>query len=245
VPGQAENERRRTDVNLVNNVVYGWGDQPTHRNDLGEVRINFVGNYFINGPANKSEYVFREGNAAPTFLYQEGNLLDADQDRIHNGKPVGLADDIKQTFRQFDAKDMLAGATHGKPFNFFVPAKAHVLSADETYARVVKQAGASLSRDAIDTRIIDCVVQRTGSPIDSQEMYRDSHGSLPGIDDLPTSRRPGDFDTDGDGMPNEFERLHRLNPHNPADRNGFNLSNDGYTNLEIYLNGLVTDASHR
>ena len=106
---------------------------------------------------------------------------------------------------------------------------------------VIRQAGASLSRDAIDTRITDAVVHRTGSLIDSQEIFRDHNGRLPGIDDLPSSKRPADFDTDQDGMSDKFELEHGLDPHDPADRNGNKLSKDGYTNLEVYLNGLVPD----
>lgn len=244
-PGQPESERRRTDVNIVNNVVYGWGDQPTHRSDLGEVRINLIGNYYVNGRANKSDYVFHEANAGRTQLYQRGNMQDSDQDGVHNGTLVGQADDIQRTFRQFDAKDMLIGPSHGKPFNFFAVVDGRVLSADEAYARVVKKAGASLTRDAIDTRIVDCVIHRTGSLIDSQQIFRDPHGVLPGIDDLPSRHRADDFDTDKDGMPNEFELLHGLDPHDPSDRNGTELSKDGYTNLEVYLNGLVDERDHR
>jgi hypothetical protein len=55
--------------------------------------------------------------------------------------------------------------------------------------------------------------------------------------------RPEKFDSDGDGMPDEFERQHGLAADDPSDGNGTNLSDVGYTNLEVYLNGLVTDAS--
>lgn len=244
-PGQAESERGRTDVNLVNNVVYGWGDQPTHRSDLGDVRINLVGNYFVNGPAKKSDYIFNESNAGRTLLFHQGNMHDADQDGDHDGKFVGRAGDIRRTFRQFDVHDKLTGPTHGKPFNFFDTVVDHVASAEEAYAHVVRAAGASLSRDAIDSRIIDSLVHRTGSPIDSQEMYRDAHGLLAGIDDLPSARRSDDFDSDDDGMPNDFEDKHGLDRDNPADGNGTDLSDIGYTNLEVYLNGLVEDANRR
>jgi hypothetical protein len=244
-PDQSEETRHRTDVNLVNNVVYGWGDQPTHRSDLGDVRINFVGNYFINGPAKKSDYIFHEANAGRTLLYQEGNMHDADQDGVHNGKLVGLAGDIQRTFRQFDARDVLIGPTHGKPFNFFATVADRVVSAEEAYARVIRQVGDSRPRDAIDQRIVDSVIHGTGSLIDSQETYRNAQGRLPGIDDLPSGRRPTDFDSDGDGMPNDFELHHILDPHDPSDRNGNKLSDHGYTNLEVYLNGLVADADAR
>ena len=243
-PNQKESERRRTDVNLVNNVVYGWGDQPTHRSELGEVRINFVGNFFVNGPNSKTDYIFSESNPADTLMFQQANMHDADGDGNHNGKPVGRSVDVHRTFRQFDARDVLLEPTHGEPFNFFATVVEHVLPTEEAYARVVRSAGASLSRDAVDMRVIDALAHRTGSLIDSQEMYRDGQGVLAGIDDLPTQRRPDGFDTDGDGMPDEFETKHNLDPHDLADGNGKTISDLGYTNLEIYLNGLVDDREH-
>jgi hypothetical protein len=241
-PGQHESDRHRTDVNLVNNVVYGWGDQPTHRSDLGEVRINLVANYFVNGPSSKSDYIFNESNPARTLLFQKGNMLDDNGDASHDGRLVGRAADVRRVFRQFDRGDVLLGPAHGKPFNFFASVAHVVLPAEEAYARAVRAAGASLSRDAIDQRIIDALVHRTGALIDSQDIHRDAHGVLPGIDDLPEQRRPDDFDTDGDGMPDDFELEHQLDPGNPADSNSTTLSNIGYTNLEVYLNELADHA---
>jgi hypothetical protein len=237
--GQRESDRHRTDVNLVNNVIYGWGDMPTHRSELGEVRINLVGNFYVNGPAKKSDYIFNESNAARTLLFQRDNMHDADQGRDHDGALVGRASDIRRSFRQFDKHDLLTGAAHGEPFNFFDTIAKHVLTAEEAYARVVQSAGASLSRDAIDARIVDSLIHRTGVLIDSQQMYRDAHGVIAGIDDVSTERRADGFDTDGDGMPNEFETEHELNPNDPADGNNSELSDIGYTNLEVYLNELV------
>jgi hypothetical protein len=114
-----------------------------------------------------------------------------------------------------------------------------VLPADEAYARVVESAGASLWRDAIDRRVIDSLTGRTGRIIDAPEDFRGVDGKLPGIDDLPTSTRPADFDTDGDGMPNQWESRRGLDPDNAADGNLTSLSSDGYTNLEVYLDELT------
>jgi hypothetical protein len=236
---QTEADRRRTDVNLVNNVIYNWASQPTHRSEQGDVRINLVGNYYVNGPAKKSDYIFNENNPARTEMYHADNMHDADQDAQHDGVGVGRANDVRRTFRRFDAKDLIVGPTHGKPLIFFTSVADHVASADNAYARVVRACGASLVRDAVDQRVINSLVHRTGSLIDSQETYRDSHGVLAGIDDLPTARRADDFDTDGDGMPNDFEASRGLNPDDPADGNATNLSDLGYTNLEVYLNELV------
>ena len=46
-------------------------------------------------------------------------------------------------------------------------------------------------------------------------------------------------DTDGDGMPDEWEKANGLNPNNPADANQ-DCTGDGYTNIEKYINGIST-----
>jgi hypothetical protein len=44
-------------------------------------------------------------------------------------------------------------------------------------------------------------------------------------------------DTDGDGMPDAWEKQYGLNPNDPADANG-DINGDGYTNIEKYINGI-------
>ena len=45
--------------------------------------------------------------------------------------------------------------------------------------------------------------------------------------------------SDRDGMPDQWEKNHGLNPDDASDGNR-DRDNDGYTNLEEYLNGLVS-----
>ena len=87
-----------------------------------------------------------------------------------------------------------------------------------------------MRRDAVDERLIRDVKSRSGKLIDSQ----DEVGGWP---ELKTVAAPKD--TDRDGMPDDWERKHGLNPRDPEDRNG-DLDGDGYTNLEEYLNGLAS-----
>jgi hypothetical protein len=96
---------------------------------------------------------------------------------------------------------------------------------------VLKNAGASLSRDAVDKRLVKNVRQGTGSLIDSQ----DEVGGWPELESAPAPA-----DTDQDGMPDAWEKANKLDAKNPKDRNG-DADKDGYTNLEEYLNSLCPD----
>lgn len=46
-------------------------------------------------------------------------------------------------------------------------------------------------------------------------------------------------DTDGDGMPDDWEIANGLNPNDPSDANK-DCTGDGYTNIEKYINGIST-----
>jgi hypothetical protein len=233
---QSESDRRGNDVNMVNCVVYDWGGQATHRNELGPVRANMIGNYHISGPAKNGDYSFRENVPDHTIVYQRGNFQDLDEDTNHNGEEVRPASS-KDAYRDFGEGDELI--SEGNPLNFLGDAARNLVSAEAAYQRVLSNAGASLWRDAVDEGVIRSVVERTGGLINSQEQLRDGSGKLPGIDDLTETRRSADFDTDGDGMPNEFEHRHGLNPVDASDGIETTLSTEGYTNLEVYLNGLA------
>ncbi len=47
------------------------------------------------------------------------------------------------------------------------------------------------------------------------------------------------IDSDGDGMPDDWETANGLNPNDPSDANG-DCTGDGYTNIEKYINGIST-----
>lgn len=118
-------------------------------------------------------------------------------------------------------------------------------TAEEAYELVLADAGASLHRDAHDEMIISDVRNRRASF---------SGTTLPGHIDTPYDNRPADApadwspwpllksekaqkDTDGDGMPDEWERRNGLNPTDAADGILHTLDKN-YTNLEVYLNSL-------
>ena len=72
------------------------------------------------------------------------------------------------------------------------------------------------------------VESRSGRIIDSQKDV----GGWPAY-----ASGPAPADADADGMPDDWERAHGLDPADPAD--GPRAGRDGYTNLEVYLNELA------
>ena len=46
-------------------------------------------------------------------------------------------------------------------------------------------------------------------------------------------------DSDGDGMPDTWEKANGLNPNDASDANK-DINGDGYTNIEKYINGIDT-----
>jgi len=212
-------------LDIRNNVVYNW----SHRTTDGGVReLNFVGNYYLPGPASKNFTFLKPDPGDPDRgmrAFMEGNVIvgksdfDADNWKAYIGPAAGLAK-VKTDKPLFE------------PF-----VKTH--SAKDAYASVVADVGATRPKqDAIDRRIIEEAKNR-------KHTYTGSKGKLPGIIDTPTDAggwpeyKTGTPppDTDGDGLPDEWEKANGLDPTNAAD--GARYRPDGYTNLEYYLNALA------
>ena len=159
--GQAESDRRRTDLNLANNVVYAWGDQAVHRSEVGDVRVNLLGNVFICGSAKKAKYFLREKTPGRSEVVAIGNWRDLDQDDEHDGAVPSDDAELSKGFDGFGEGDRLI--TQGEPLAFgFQVAKA-TQPAEKVYEAVLAGVGASLWRGAIDARIVDSVRSRSGA----------------------------------------------------------------------------------
>jgi len=120
-------------------------------------------------------------------------------------------------------------------------------SADVAYQKVLAYAGASLHRDEVDARYMEETATGTAT-------YVGSVTKKPGLIDVvadvngyteatfPTGAHPSGYDTDGDGIPNEWEIRYGLNPNSAADGKTYTLDTKKYyTNLEVYCNSLVED----
>lgn len=118
-------------------------------------------------------------------------------------------------------------------------------SAAEAYEKVLAYAGASLYRDEIDARYME--EAKTGTAT-----YQGSITQSPGIVDkvsdvkgyteanFGTGSRPAGFDSDKDGIPDEWEKANGLDPNDASDALTYSLDAKGYyTNIEVYANSLV------
>lgn len=118
-------------------------------------------------------------------------------------------------------------------------------SAAKAYEKVLAYVGASLYRDEIDARYME--EAKTGTAT-----YKGSITKSPGIIDkvsdvkgyteanFRTGSRPAGFDTDKDGIPDEWEKANGLNPNDASDALTYSLDAKGYyTNIEVYANSLV------
>ncbi|WP_343045050.1 pectinesterase family protein [Paenibacillus lemnae] len=197
-----------------NNVVYNWGYFASY-GGKGAV-TNLINNYYKPGPETE---VIRFMNAETTGSYYiDGNVMD--------GYPEYTKDNWAGVHKYPDYVKLEEPAV----FANRLPDK----SAEEAYEAVMQDAGATLpKRDAVDARIISDVIHRTGTHINSQNEV----GGYPVIEPVVSTLA----DDDHDGMPNEWEISHGLDPNDPSDRNEVN--EEGYTNLELYLNSITGNGS--
>jgi len=223
IDNKSRNPKGKGHIQYVNNVVYNWGvDGYVGGHGGADHYADLIGNYFIKGPNSSDSFI---GEFTPTdHTYQSGNYVDLDR----NGKLDGrLA--TKEDFQRVNA-DVV-------PEPFARPeVPVHVEPAGEIVQRIAQDAGDSLCRDSVDRKLVDELLSygTQGALIaDETEI-----GGLPASTEV--TSQP---DSDGDGIPDAWERKHRLDPHNPADGQRIDPKT-GYSNLEIYLNELA-DAKHR
>jgi hypothetical protein len=213
-----------------NNVIYNWGDNSAYGGEKGT--INIVANYFKSGPATSSSsgklYRIVEPYDTAARFYIDGNFVEGYPNVTANNWNGGVQG------------SRAAYITEKKMIEPFPHEPIEIDSAEEAFQSVLKKAGANFpKRDSVDERILE--ETRTGTAqygatfrngnkgiIDSQEEV----GSWPVLNSTAAA-----LDTDIDGMPDYYETAKNLNPNDPED--GKIVTASGYTNLELYLNGLV------
>jgi pectate lyase len=204
-----------------NNVVYDYGEIASGMTG-DHLDANYVANDIRPGPSSdrrRAPIVLTD--TAAVRYYTRGNLVD--------GRPAA---DQTRLFDRIIVDGRRLVTSVGRPFE---APPVRTTTAADALRSVLDDVGATRPRrDAVDARIVADVRARGGAIIDSQDQV----GGWP-------EYKTGDVpvDSDGDGMPDAWERANGLDPRNAAD--GAARSRSGYTHLEDYLNGLARKSAPR
>ncbi|MHC4518034.1 MAG: pectate lyase family protein [Planctomycetota bacterium] len=221
-----------------NNVLYNWGYQSCYGAEArqrGDRRkppiefstLNMVANYYKAGPATESGVRNRIANPSARSSDDKGNWYAADN-YVH-GFPDVTADNWLGVDSTEYAK--LSAPWDAMPIDQESP--------QDAYDAVLAHAGCSRpNRDSIDSRIVEEVRNGTATYGDNGIITTPSDvGGWPNL-----QGGPAPADSDHDGMPDAWERDRGLNPDDASD-GAKDRDGDGYTNVEEYINGLVTSGA--
>jgi len=242
--------------NFVNNVIYNWNHRSVDGGDYTAL-YNIINNYYKPGPVTSKGNVGHRilkpesGRARLGYLvfgrvYANGNIMEGYPEITKDNWNGGI-----QVEDQPDTKGYTDNMKWNKPFPM---PQFPIMSAQEAFDFVLENAGAYLpKRDIVDQRVLKQV--KTGEvyydkEADKRDYYQFEHRKLPKdsykmgiITDIsqvggyPEYKGKPYKDSDGDGMPDAWEKKYGLNPNDPSDANG-DINGDGYTNIEKYINGI-------
>lgn len=223
-------------LDFRNNVIYNWGDNSSYGGEAAG-KYNLVNNYFKYGPGTKtsirSKITQIDKDTTSSILpshgtyYLSGNYVwENNEVSVDNWKGVTIANGV----------DTLTS----KVSTAFAHTEVPTQSAKEAYEAVIAFSGASIVRDAIDQRVTKEVETGTAT-------YKGSITNRPGIIDKPEDvggypfHSPGNSicDNNSDGIPDVW--LEKTCP----GRKSNEISNTGYSYLELYLNSLVEHISNQ
>ena len=229
-------------VDYRNNVVYNWGFKSAYGGGH-HAEINMVNNYYKPGPASQHHRLLDVAADGTGRYYVAGNVMEGD-DAVTNDNRSAVTDCTDKCYvRSIKSSSGISPETIPtageecvsclvdtpfpyEPINEDTPARA--------YHRVLESVGCSFSRDAYDKEVLRQVEKGIGTfgtdgIINSQEDV----GGWPVLEAGQALK-----DTDADGMPDEWELRNGLNPKDASDTSVYTLNKE-YTNIEVYLNGLL------
>jgi hypothetical protein len=209
-------------VDFRNNVIYNWAGNNTYGGERG--KYNVVNNYYKAGPATRPKSNWMLNPSAPFGkFYVHGN--------IYYGNEAVSADNWKGGIKAGDLDSVRATS----PFDVETIKEQ---SAQAAFDEVVKYAGASVKRDAVDKRIVHEICTGTATSGQGGNGIIDSQRDVGGWPVLQSA--PAPKDADADGLPDAWEKKHHLNATDPSDASKKPTDSE-YTYIERYLNDLVKD----
>lgn len=232
-------------TDLRNNVIYNWGDNSCYGGEA--MNVNIVNCYYKPGPATaKKERIVSidKNKTAGTAVYDiwgkfyiDGNFVEGSARATDDNWTYGVYNQFHSSYGVIPAdvkSAMRLSSEH--PANDNV--KTH--DAQTAYLKVLELAGASLSRDAADARIVENVKHGNFSFNGSKGSVKgiiDSQNDVGGWPELKSAAAPAD--ASADGIPDDWQKARKLDPA-LHQANGRELST-AYDNIEVYINSLVRD----
>ncbi len=214
---------------FVNNVSYNWGKEAAYNmggDSSGDSWAEISGNYWITGPWVKAAYPLVGGNSNFRY-YADGNWYDSNMNGVLDGHEMSDDEHAKSGGARVSTTADLV--SRGAPKA--VPVIAGRTTAPEALEYVLAFGGASLPvRDEVDQYLIDEVssygkLGSTGGVTTEKALPHKGTGKLFG------GYKP--LDSDGDGIPDEWEIANGLDPKNAKDAAA--IAANGYANIENYV----------
>ena len=194
------------ELDFRNNVIYNWNDSRAGYGVSGENSFsNFVNNYYIGGAGTSSTVILNvpTGSAGQTHrVYQNGNLMDQNKNGAADGTDLGWPAFTGNEAQQSTPYLVPHGVTQ-------TPAGA--------LDTVRRYAGADWwNRDFLDQRAIDQLMTFGNSalPVSQRGQVLSSidPADLAAVANAAVQTRPANWDSDNDGMPDDWERGARSRP---------------------------------
>lgn len=211
---KSRNPKMKCYLQYYNNVVYNYGIGIVGGHSAADNYQDVMNNYFITGPSSGSSNKYFDQWTETDHLYSTGNYTDDNRDGKLNGR---LITDYN-------------GATPMQQPNLKCQAPMNLEPAEDAFYAVMEHAGASRVRDGHDLRIIEQLAS-----LGTKGAFIANEQDVGGIGTLSGADAPAD--SDGDGMPDEWEKANGTDP-DKADANG-DADGNGYTNIEDYVNSLA------
>lgn len=245
-------------ADFTNNVIYNWAYQTAY-GTIGH--LNYVNNTLKmgNGTTGGKHYVSVDSSTNPENfkIYLDGNRMLNKDDSIYTSITddnwAGISVKSGLGITKEDVKSTSAFETNVNGINVSTALTAE--SAADSYEHVVAFAGNGISpelRTAVDQQVTNETKTGTGNLSGTASYEEATDENKEKIDNYhiqcsteytypaPVLEKTI-VDSDNDGMPDEWELLRGLNPNDPSDVNG-DYCEQGYTNIEYYINDLTVDS---
>ncbi|HEX4343251.1 MAG TPA: polysaccharide lyase [Verrucomicrobiae bacterium] len=250
------------DFTFVNNTLFNWLNRSVDGGDQNSY-FTIQNNYLKPGPATPTNEPVayrllkpeseRNKNVVDNFgkAYVAGNIVEGNKKVTKDNWDGGVQPEVRSNSLDVVLLQIRTNAPYAH-------APLPIQSAKAAYKYDLANAGATLPhRDPIDLRIIKTV--RTGkvsahagtndtlafSHVGYQEHTMNALTALVQKGIITNPAQVGGYpeykgtpykDSDGDGMPDDWEIAHGLNTNDPSDALT-DLNGDGYSNIEEFING--------